>query len=92
MIVYHTLLCVYRIRKTREPEYLASILCRDSLHGSGRIIVENIKLELQRDSFTYRGAMHWNKLPPDLRLEPKLNKFKSGLKEWIAENVERFPP
>ena len=92
LIVYHTLLCVYRIRKNREPEYLASILCRDSLHGSGRILVENIKLELQRYSFTYRGAMDWNKLPPDLRLEPKLNKFKAGLKEWIAENVERFPP
>ena len=92
LIVYHTLLCVYRIRQNREPEYLASILCRDSAHGSGRIIVEKIKLGLQRESFTYRGALDWNKLPPDLRLEPKLYKFKAGLKDWIAENVERFLP
>ena len=41
-------------------------------------------------SFTYRGAVQWNRLPPDLRLESKLGKFKTGLRRWVAENVERF--
>ena len=36
LVVYHTLLCVYRIRKEREPEYLASILYNDGIRGNKR--------------------------------------------------------
>ena len=40
----------------------------------------------------HKGAIDWNKLPPDLRSEMKLRKFKIGLKLWVAENAERFLP
>ena len=33
LILYHTVLTVYRIRNTQEPEYLASILSRDTTSG-----------------------------------------------------------
>ena len=92
LVVYHTLLCVHRIRKEKEPEYLANIFCNENVRGNSRILVDRIRIELQRNSFTHRGAIEWNKLPPDLRSEPKLSKFKTGLKVWVAENVERFLP
>ena len=40
----------------------------------------------------HKGAIDWNKLPPDLISEPKLCKFKTGLKVWVTENVKRFLP
>ena len=73
-----------------EPEYLANILGKTSRLGKNYIIVENIKLGLTRKSFTVRGALQWNKLPPDLRSEPKLGAFKKSLKKWVLENVPRF--
>ena len=90
LIVYHTNIAVYKIRKSMEPEYLANILGKTSRLGKNYIIVENIKLGLTRKSFTVRGALQWNKLPPDLRSEPKLGAFKKSLKKWVLENVPRF--
>ena len=77
LIVHHTLITVYRIRQSREPEYYY-------------IIVDNIKLGLVRNSFTYRGALQWNRLPPALRVESKIGTFKKNLKKWILENISRF--
>ena len=92
LIVYHTLLRIHRIRQVGEPEYLAEIVNKSSRKLQGKIVVENLKLELARRSFTFRGAVQWNKLPTELRLEVKLSKFKKGLKKWVIENVERFLP
>ena len=39
LILYHTLLTVYRVRNTQEPEYLASILRRENYYG--KIIIPN---------------------------------------------------
>ena len=90
LIVYHTLISVYRIRDSKEPEYLANILGNTSRQGQNTIIVENIKLGLVRRSFTNRGARQWNMLPAALREEPKIGKFKKALKKWVLENVTRF--
>ena len=90
LVAYHTLLSVFRIRQAGEPEYLASILGKTTRQAGGRIILEKTKLGLHMKSFTYRGAVQWNRLPPDLRLESKHGKFKTGLRRWVAENGERF--
>ena len=92
LIVYHTLLSIHRIKKSGEPEYLASILGKTSRQVVGGIIVENIKHGLVRKSFTFRGAEQWNKLPMRLRIETKLSRFKIGLKVWVNEHVPRFLP
>ena len=92
LIVYHTLLAVYRMRQNGEPEYLSGILSRSSRQGRGSIIVENNKRELVRNSFTFRGAEQWNKMPLELRIENKLRKFKMGLRKWVVQHVSRFLP
>jgi hypothetical protein len=92
LIVCHTLISVHRISLKGEPEYLAGILGKIIRQAVEDIIVENIKLGLVRKSFTFRGAIQWNKLPPDSRRELKLGKFKKILRNWIGENVERFLP
>ena len=88
LIVYHTLITVFRIRQSEKPEHLASILCRDN--HNGHIIMMNPKLQVYKDSFIYRGAILWNKLPRILRTGTKIGKYKKDIRKWIAENVPRF--
>ena len=88
LTVYHTLLAVYRVRTTKEPEYLADCLCKDNRNGN--IIVTPTRLSLLKNSFTFRGACAWNKLPPIIRSIPRIGIFKKRIKAWIKENIPRF--
>ena len=74
LVVYHTLLAIYRIRKAGEPEYLARQLQNDNRNG--RIIVPICKLSLTKKSFCMRGADTWNSLPAHIRQLRKPGKFK----------------
>ena len=88
LIMYHTLLTVYRIRATEEPEYLARILCYDS--RLDKIVVPNPKLTLRQKSFTIRGACNWNSLPQYIRRLDTISSFKKEVKAWIKREVPRF--
>ena len=88
LVRYHTLLAIFRIRTTREPEYLASGLCDDN--RSGNIIVQKSNLTLFRNSFMYRGPSHWNALPARIKQLTKVGVFKREVKTWIKNNIARF--
>ena len=65
LITYHTVITVFKIRSSSEPEYLANYLKADNRNG--RIIVPNTDLTLAMKSFTCRGACQWNNLLRTLR-------------------------
>ena len=88
LIFYHSALSTYRIRETREPEYLSSLLSRDG--RSGRIIVSNTRLTLAKNSYCYRGAAQWNSMPENIRSLKKICQFKVQLRKWILTNVTQF--
>ena len=88
LVRYHTLLAVYRIRRSGEPEYLATSLCNNNRNG--KIIVQNTKLTLAQKSFKLRGACHWNALPAEIRNLEKIGTFKKEIKVWIKHNIPRF--
>ena len=88
LIMYHTLLTVFRVRSTGEPEYLAAALCRDNNYG--KIIVPHTTLSLYMKSFTIRGACNWNSLPASIRQCRKIGPFKKDLRAWIEKQVPRF--
>ena len=88
LVRYHTVLTVYRIRMSREPEYLAASLCRDN--RLGKIVVQNTRLSLAKKSFKIRGASNWNELPEEIRSEVKIGLFKKKLRTWIKANVPKF--
>ena len=88
LVRYHTLLAVFRIRTTKEPEYLADSLCNDSRNG--RIMIQKTRLSLALSSFRWRGACQWNVLPADIRALTKIGIFKKKIKTWIKQNVPRF--
>ena len=88
LISYHTIIAVFKMRKNKEPEYLANILCLDSRNK--RVVIPNLGLTLAQKSFTLRGSESWNQVPLQIRQSSKIGSFKKQLKKWIVENVPRF--
>ena len=84
LIVYHIVLTV---KKSREPEYLARFLNSEGRNGR----IPRTKLSLAKNSFCYRGSENWNCLPETLRRCDKIGAFKVGLRNWVCQNVPRFP-
>ena len=88
LMVYHTLTTVFRIRKTGEPEGLASTLNYENRNNN--IIFPTSNLTLYRKSFTYRGICLWNRIPKDIKNVQTIGLFKSRLKEWVSKEVSKF--
>ena len=88
LVNYHTVISVFKIRSSREPEYLAEILCNDSRNN--RITIPNLDLKLAQNSFSLRGSEDWNKLPLFIRQQQRIGSFKKLAKNWILANVPRF--
>ena len=88
LVFYHSMLTVYKIRATKEPEYLFEILQNDNLRGNINIPVTNLSLAMK--SFCFRASDGWNDLPQSLRNSPKLQHFKKKLKTWTKDNIARF--
>ena len=88
LVKYHTLLAVYRIRSSGEPEYLMDALRYNSRNGN--MILSKINLKLFRNSFVCRGVLSWNSLPRELRNITKVSVFKKKLRIWIKQTVPKF--
>ena len=88
LVAYHTLITIYRIRMKREPEHLASYLCKENIYGN--IIVKISDKDYYRNSFINRGSTLWNKVPKILRKEAKIGAFKKKLKIWVMKTIPRF--
>ena len=88
LIFFHSVLAVSTIRKTSEPEYLASYLSNDNFRG--KIIVPQTTLTLAKRSFCFRGAEAWNIVPEEIRSLEKIDSFKRELKKWTLTNVDKF--
>ena len=88
LIAYHTLIQIFKIRNSRQPEYLYEIVGRENRNG--HIIVSNTDLSLAKNSFTFRGPELWNSLPVNIRNSEKIRVFKKTCRAWIKETIPRF--
>ena len=88
LIAYHTLIAVFRIRKSNEPEGLAQLLTLDSRQG--RILIQNSRHDLYGNSFIYRGSQLWNRLPSQIKEFGKISSFKKCTKAWVLTNIDKF--
>ena len=86
LVRYHTLLAVFRIRSTGEPEYLAESICNDNCFG--KIIVQHTKLTLAMKSFKVRGSCQWNALPAEIR---NSESFQEGNKSLDQDQCPQVP-
>ena len=88
LVFYHTILSVYRIRKSGEPERLAAKFTHENFRGN--LIVPNTRLSIVKNSFAFRGAYGWSSLPVSLRTVDKTDEFKKELRSYTLLNIPRF--
>ena len=71
---------------TRQAaEYAAALLAAGAMEQPG---VENCELEVTKSSWCWTSVSMYRRLPPGLRAEDKLGKFKTMLKGWVAMNID----
>ena len=58
---------------------------------SGSVQQPNHSLSITKEGFVYRGITLMNMLDVPLRCEPRLEKFKAGLRDWVKKNISAKP-
>ena len=100
LVVYHSVVLVYKIIKTKSPKYLHSMFSQDykykTKQAESRQLrqtkpVKDMDLELSQDSFRWRAAKSFNELPIEIRDTDTTEAFKKEAKTWIRLNISLYP-
>ena len=86
---YHTVMSIYKMRKTKEPEYLYQLISKEN--RANNITIDQTNLTLARKGFIFRGTENWNSIPQNIRKAETVSSFKKQVKTWIFDNVKFFP-
>ena len=91
LVAYHTILAVHKITLTGHPKYLSDKICQEKSHVTRHQVKfsDNFpgKSERTGESFCYRGAKLYNKLPLGIQQIKNIDGFKRRLKIWTKENI-----
>ena len=96
LVFYHSVVIIYKTILTTYPKYIHTKLSTQFPYNTRLAQTESVrmgpefksKLELTEKTFMNRATVSYNQLPPELRKTPKLDAFKSKLKEWVLTNVK----
>ena len=88
---YHTHVFMYKALNNLCPDYISSKFCYSSnIHqhstrsaSSNSLHIPRINLNVGKSRISYRGAISWNSLPPEIRQAPTLRLFK----KWSFPSV-----
>ena len=89
LIVYHSLVLIYKTRQEKKPVYLYEKICtpfsvNTRLANSNGIRNDvKAKSNIAKQSFLPRTISQWNGLPPEVRTIASLQKFKLSLRQWV---------
>ena len=88
LVFFHSVMAVYKMRKTGEPEYLARKMMYDNFRGG--LVVPNTSLSLAKESFCFRGGDSWISLPETIRKIEKIGEVKKALKTFTTMKIPQF--
>ena len=96
LVMYHSILLVYKTIQTTSPKYLYSKLSSEFPYNTRLADSESVrmgsafkcKLELTEKSFLNRATVTFNQLPTKMRQISKLDDFKENLKGWVREECK----
>ena len=96
MIAYQTAVLAFKIIKTGKPSYIASRMMRTETglvlrEQKGKIKLQKRKLAITKEGFINRASILLNNINEDLRNEDNIEKFKSGMREWVLGNILTKP-
>ena len=93
LIFYHSVLLVYKVKLKESPKYLFAMLKDNDYKYRTRQAVNNIlkiqrpRLEVSKESFRWRAAEQYNRIPKEIRDEQCILSFKRKIKSWILSNI-----
>ena len=97
LISYHSLVQLHKTMDSRKPTYLyQKITAGGSFPYSTRQAASGqlrqadgirSELDISKQGWGCRAVEEYNRLPPGLRLEPRLTSFKRQLRVWVIRNV-----
>ena len=93
LVFYFSALQMFKIRKFRSPASLGDMFdwrynYRTRAAAAGLVkLVGTARLALAQDSFRWRAAANFNKIPVNITEIISLDSFKKSLKTWIMENI-----
>ena len=85
-MIINQLVVIFKIKRNREPEYLAGKLALET--PTGRFI--NKKFGLTQKGFVIHTSSNWNNLPMQIRNLVNIGSFKVEVEKWITKNIPRF--
>ena len=95
--VYHSVVLVYKVMLNKSPKYLYTMFSTKYIYRTSqahnKILRQsrNFSLNITRDSFRGRAAMHYNQLPLDIRNSASIQQFKKDAKAWVRSNISIYP-
>ena len=95
LVIYHSLVLLQKTLEMKLPAYLDSRITMGgpfpyrTRHAATCAIrqVPGNKKDLYRQGWCWRSIDVYNTLPGHIRLETKLNAFKTKLRNWVENNV-----
>ena len=93
LVVYHSVVLVYKIILTESPMYLHSMFTSKytykTKHSQEGLLrhTRNFRLDITESSFRWRAAYSFNGLPLYIRSLETLEGFKTAARSWIKENT-----
>ena len=93
LIFFHSMLQIWRVRKSKKPEYLKEIFNPDysqstRLVRNGNLRIPDTNTSLAKNALRFRGATWLNSLPQELKsFSGDDCSFKKQLKSWVRENT-----
>ena len=96
LVAYQTAVSTYKIVQSGKPAYISNkmkprLMNHNTRQGANILNVPKYKLNIAREGFIFRGATIYNKLDEHLRTEPKVHKFKEGVRKWVMNNISIKP-
>ena len=94
LVVYHSLLLVFKINRDGKPGYLSEKLRKDFAYrtrqatGNCLVVQGTPDSDSTKTAFVHRTTIQWNNLPYSVRNIKVFLKFKHELKKWVLRNIE----
>ena len=92
LVQYHIILSTHKMLKSGKPRYFFEKFSSNHDHNTRTAVRfgENFsaKSTLASNSFCYKGAVFYNKLPQEVTEAGSIQVFKRRLKSWIQANVK----
>ena len=94
LVVYHSLLLVFKINWDWKPGYLSEKLKKDFSYrtrqatGNCLVVQGTPDSDNTKTAFVHRTTIMWNNLPLNVRKIQVFLKFKHEVKNWVMRNIE----